>query len=224
MRKLAFVMPMVLVACGSSPASQTPIAQRTQTSQPASTITVTTSNAIAPTPPLFTGSFDIVSMSDGTKTAVIADVIKQLKVLDGRMTWDIGADRFTIGFWQVGQLEKLAPSDPALYSEFCRASGTVTAHWEGATLVLASTIKAEGSGKVVRVFSKVAGARTDRNVADRSAECSASFAATRITFEVLDKDDRGPTRLRANSEGTIIELARGKPIASIDPRSLLDAH
>src|SRR5262249_11876081 len=114
--------------------------------------------------------------------------------------------------------------DPSTnYGEFCRTSGEVASHWEGSTLVLASPISAQGSGGVVRIFKKVQGATTTRNQSTSVGNCSASYADTRITFEIVEKDDTGPTRLRGVGTGVTFTLVRGRPIASIEPSKLFDA-
>ncbi len=184
--------------------------------------TTTTAVAVVTTPPLFTGSFDVVSMTDGKKTLVVADMLKQATAFAGRMTYEMGADSFTIGMWQASRPEKIVEDDSAVYSEFCRASGTVAAHWEGKSLVLASTIRARAAGTLVRVFKKTEGAATTRNVATRNADCEASFTGLRLTFEILEKDASGPTRIRAVAEGVTLDLARGKAIASIEAKPLFD--
>jgi len=186
-------------------------------------IAVTTS-PVASSPPLFTGAFEVESMTDGKDTLVIADMLKKAKARDGRMTWEIGADKFMVGMWTLGEPAKLDASDTdptTTFAEFCRASGEVTGHWEGSTLVLGSGVVAAGTGAIIRVHEVKQPGRTSRNQTTQSGNCSASFTSTRIDFEIVEKDDSGPTKVRGKAPGVALTLVRGRPIGSIDPAKLL---
>ncbi|HEY1959437.1 MAG TPA: hypothetical protein VGH28_27690 [Polyangiaceae bacterium] len=181
-------------------------------------VAVTTS-PVASSAPLFTGAFEVESMTDGKQTAVVADLIHKLKGHDGRMTWEIGADKFKIGMWTMSEPEKINASDAddaTKFAEFCAAAGEVSAHWEGPVLVLGSTIAASGSGGLVRIHEKHARGETTRQQATQISHCSASFAATRITFRIVEKDDAGPTVLQADAPGVTLTLRRGQPIGDVD--------
>ena len=139
------------------------------------------------------------------------------------MTWEIGKDSFAVGLWQISPAQKDQDSESDVLYAFCRAQGTVSAHWEGTTLVLASTISSQGGADAIRVMKKVEGPKTTRRTMDRGVTCSASFAALRITFEIVDKDAKGPTRLRAKSDDTVVELARGDRQSEIVPKPIVEA-
>lgn len=219
MKKLSMCVAALASACGGNagPAAPPP-------SHPQDAVVVTTS-PVAPSAPLFTGAFEVESMSDGKETVVIADVLRKAKLHDGRMTYEIGKDKFKIGMWTISELRNLADSDDpsTAFANFCRASGEVSAHWEGSTLVLGSTIVAQGSGGVVRVIKKSQAGQTTRNQSTRVGDCSASFTDTRIAFEVLDKDESGPTRVRGSAPGMTLTLVRGTPISAIEPAKLFES-
>ena len=213
------------VACGGA-ATPPPRAAAATTPTPHDDVVVTTS-PVASSPPLFTGPFEVESMTDGKKTLVIADWLHSAHLHDGRMTWEIGEKKFKIGMWTMGELEKLDDSDrdpTTTFAEFCRSSGEVSAHWEGPTIVLASEIVADGTGGVVRVHRKVTKGVASRDQVAQMGNCSASFTGTRITFEIVDKDSSGPTRVRASAPGVTVTLVRGRPIASIDPAKVFPSN
>jgi hypothetical protein len=220
MKTLFIVSALLLEGCGGAAAT----ARRTP--DVPTTITTTTSKPETASPPLFTGSFDVVAMTDPktSKSVVVADFVKQLKAHDGRMTFAFAPDTFTIGFWQMGELDKLAQTDKGneRFATFCSATATVAAHWEASTIVLASTVKAQGRAATVRVATSGNASSSDRQQATSSNECTASFSATRITFEIVEKDDAGPTKLRGTAEGVIIDLARGKANKELHPDKLLE--
>jgi hypothetical protein len=202
-----------LVACGG--------ASNVQPTTPAhhDDVAVTTT-PVAASPPLFTGAFEIESMTDGKDTLVIANMLKKAGAHDGRMTWEIGADNFKIGMWTIGELSKFAESDAdptTTFAEFCRASGVVSGHWEGSTLVLGSGISVEGTAGLVRVHKGKQGAATTRNQATQTSNCAASLTSTRVEFEIVEKDETGPTKVRAKAPGVTLTLLRGRPIATIEP-------
>jgi hypothetical protein len=200
------ILAAFLLACGGSNETHKPA------DMPA---TVTTASAAATTtPPLFSGSYDLVKMAEGSKSLLVADMMKQFK--DGRMTWEFADGKFTVGLWQASVLSGTPPE----LSVFCRATGTVASHWEGTTLVLASPVWADSLGAAVRVQKKTSGAETTKRVAEDTAHCAASYAGTRITFEIIEKDDAGPTKLRASGDGATFDLVRGKPASSIQPKTL----
>jgi hypothetical protein len=208
---------LALAACGgaSNTTPTTPVAHHDD-------VAVTTS-PVASSPPLFTGAFEVESMTDGKDTLVIADMMKKGHAYDGRMTWEIGADKFKVGMWSVGTPAKLSDSDAdptTTFAEFCRASGEVTGHWEGSALVLGSGVVAAGTGSIIRVHQVKEGARTSRNQTTQTDNCGASFTSTRIDFEIVDKDDNGPTKVRAKAPGVTLTLVRGRAIASVDPSKL----
>ncbi len=162
-------------------------------------------------------------MSDGKTTVNLAAYVKKGGAVDERMTWTLGNDSFGLGFWQLAT-PRPDKKDPAeALTAFCRAKSTVSAHWEGMTLVLGSTVSADGSGEAIRTRTTSDGARTTRRTATKQAGCSASFKALRIAFEILDKDAAGPTRLRATAEDGTFELVRGKPDTDIEPKEILEA-
>jgi len=185
--------------------------------------TATTTVAPVSTPAPFTGAFDLVSVNGPNGSVVIADVFKKALAVAGEMSWGLGADSFSVGLWQITRPHPTAEGETDTLYSFCRAAATVSAHWEGMTLVLASTVQADGAGVAMRVQKKVEGPKTTRRTTDTSAGCSASCTRLRMTFEVLEKDADGPTRLRAKSEDGQVELVRGKPIGSIEPKPILDA-
>jgi hypothetical protein len=207
MRLFVFASTLLL-ACG---APQKPV------EQPTVVTTASATPAVAHTPPLFVGAYEITTMTDGKNSATTANIVQALHAKDGRMTWEFGPSNFTIGFWQAGELAKIGDGDD-LFSAFCRASAKVDSHWEGATLVLASTVSADGEGAFVRIRGNGHAQQT----ASRSAKCNASFSATRIAFEIIEKDDKGPTRLRATSEGATFELLRGRSPNEIEAHKLFD--
>ncbi len=214
--KTIVLATVFLIACGGGAAV-------TQKPADLPTTVTTTATPVAPSPPLFTGSFDVVSMTDPatSKGFVVADMIKQqMSAHDGRMSFAFAADSFTIGFWQAGELEKLASSDKGndRFSTFCSATGTVSSHWEGNTIVLGSAIKAEGRAVTLRVVKS----QGSSQAASSSKKCSASFAATRITFEIVEKDDAGPTKLRGKAEGVVVDLVRGKTANDVVVDKLFD--
>jgi hypothetical protein len=217
MRSIAMLVTALALGCGGA---------ATPPPKPAHAIETTTSTSVAPSPTLFTGAFEVESMTDGKDTLVMADQFRKWKVRDGRMTWEIGPDSFKIGMWTAGALDKLSPSDidPSGYAELCRTSASVSAHWEGATFVLASPVVADGSGGVVRITKKTQRGVTSTDKVQQVGSCNASFAGTRIEFEIVAKDDAGPTRVRAKAPGVTLTLVRGTPIASADPGKAFDSN
>jgi hypothetical protein len=204
----------LLVACGGASTASATVRH--------DDIAAVTTSPVASSPPLFTGAFEVESMTDGKQTVTIADLMKKANVTDGRLTWEIGADKFKIGTWTLGGFSKLDPSDPdgTTFAMFCRASGEVAAHWEGSTFVLASPIAAESEGAVVRVHRSTQNGSTSRTKVTRTGDCNASFASTRIDFEIVEKDDTGPTKVRGKAPGVTVTFVRGQPIGSIDPAKI----
>lgn len=211
-------LSLFLVACGGTAANPpvvTPAAPTTVTVAPPPT-------AITPAP--FTGSFDIIRMSDAKSSVVVADVFKRGNSVDGRMAWDFGPASFSVSIWQIGEPTKLSDTDVDWLYSFCRGSATVDAHWEGMTIVLGSTVKVDGAGSALRLLKKpLDGNKTLRRTVDDTTSCSASLATTKITFEVLEKGDGGATRLRAKAEDGTFELARSKPTHDVVAKEVLDA-
>lgn len=212
-KKALFFVPLV-VACGGAHEQPPP-------KEP--TTTVTTSSDAKPTPAPFTGSYEIVSMGDAKSTVIIADLLKKAQAVDGRMTWEFGASDFQVGIWQVAAPLKMGAADDNLYS-FCRATAKVSAHWEGLVLVLASPVEADGAATSFRVEKKSEAGKTTRRTTNKNAGCQTSYAGTRLTFTIVEKDEQGPTKLRAvGDQGATIELVRGKAPADVDPKAIVDA-
>jgi len=215
MRGWVGLLAMVAVACGgATKPAVTAAAPRAHDE-----VAVTTS-PVAPSPPLFTGAFRVETMSDAKQSVQLADVMHRIKAHDGAMIWEIGSGSFKVGMWLMSELAKLDPKDAdasGRYGVFCRTSGEVTAHWEGSTLVLGSTVSSTGDGAVVRIVKSRRRHDTITDTATQTEHCNASFAATRIDFEVIEKDASGATRVRGRADGGTFELVRAAPIAAVDP-------
>ncbi|CAN5248732.1 hypothetical protein BH09MYX1_BH09MYX1_12590 [soil metagenome] len=215
-----FVVPLV-VAC-SGAAAPPPKAPTSHAAEPRVAVTTTT-EAPQPksTPAPFTGSFDVVSINDGTKTEVMADVMKKGGALGGRMTYEFGSDMFTIGMWQVG-LASRANANDATYS-LCSTAGSVAAHWEGMKIVLASPISTRGATTVLRETTKTVKGATTRSDEAKDLTCNAKLGATWLELEVVEKDANGPLKLHAKTQGAELDLVRGTPIDAVVPRTVVDA-
>ena len=227
MRSLAVVPLTLALGCGG--AAQKPCPELPPTPEPPAAAPAEPTPSVAEpeaksTPAPFTGTFTVSTMSDGKSNVVMADFVKKNGAVDGGMTWEVGKDSFGVGFWQVAQP---APDkkDPAeQLAAFCRSKATVSAHWEGDTMVLASTVSTDGSAEAVRINTQANGGTTTRRTITKRAGCAASFKADHIRFEVLDKDGEGPTKLRATAEDGTFELVRSAPDSAVQPTNVLEGR
>jgi hypothetical protein len=172
-------------------------------------------------PAPFEGTFELQRGTDGKATVDFVKMIHS-NAIDGQILWAFEGGHFTLGVWILGSYKADGDPDGEMFS-LCRGRVTVSARYEGKTLVLPSELDVKGYSDAARVEKKrdAAAGKTTTRTMTKNVDCSAQIATKRITFEVVEKDAEGPVRLKASVDGGYFELQRTGAIDQLDAKALV---